>query len=134
MRSVKKRAQKKDSSADGFGLKPVWRKERSISAGLLFTKSEMEILLLNDPALPNPVEVHSVVEDVISALPKYVRQGYTIAIEPFDISMGKCAVVQDSSGTRLCILDKTSAEFDLVVSTEGSSYAWFTPSRQNCRH
>jgi hypothetical protein len=30
-----------------------------------------------------------------------------ILVAPFDITIGKCAVIQDPFGTRLCILDLT---------------------------
>ena len=71
---------------------------------------------IRDPSLPHPVEVHQIVEDGISELPKYIHQGYTIAIEPFEISIGKCAVVEDTFGTRLGVLDKTDGSVKLELS------------------
>jgi hypothetical protein len=54
----------------------------------------------------NDVDIHYLVEDKLSALPAYLRQGYSIAIEPFPTDDGKCAVLQDAHGTRLGILER----------------------------
>ena len=102
--------------SDVFGLKPVWRDERTGQAGLLFQDSDTEIVLHNDPDIPGQVEVHYLVNDVIAAVQKYVEQGCTILTEPFDIRIGKCAVIQDPFGIRLCILDMTKGAFEYNLS------------------
>ena len=98
--------------ADVFGLKPIWQDERAGQAGLLFPESDTEIVLHADPAIPGQVEVHYLVDDVPAAVQKYTEQGCKLLVEPFDIRMGKCAVIQDPFGTRLCILDMSKGRVE----------------------
>ncbi len=58
-----------------------------------------------DPGIPSSVEVHYLVADVLAAVTHYEQQGCQILVAPFDITIGKCAVIKDPFGTRLCILD-----------------------------
>ena len=106
MKSVSDRGPQRSSYSDLCGLRPVQRVRKSFLAGSSFSECDMDILLLSDSAQTSQVEAHFVVEDVISALPAYIEQGYTIAVEPFDITIGKCAVIQDAAGTRICVFDK----------------------------
>jgi lactoylglutathione lyase len=86
-----------------FGLHSLWRDAWSI--GLGFPEADAEIVLHNDSGLPSKVEVHYLVDDVIQAVVTLRQESCTILVEPFDIAIGKCAVVQDPFGTRLSILD-----------------------------
>ena len=95
--------------ADVFGLKPVWQDQNKGQAGLLFPASDTEIVLHTDPNIPGQVEVYYQVEDVSAALTKYVDQGCTVLAEPFDMRMGRGAVLRDPFGVRLCILDMSKA-------------------------
>ena len=58
------------------------------------------------PILPDNADIHYLVEDTLSALPKYIHRGYSIAIEPFPTESGMCAVIQDEDGTRIGILER----------------------------
>lgn len=58
------------------------------------------------PTLPEDMDIHYMIEDKLSALPKYLHHGYSIAVEPFTTEDGRCAVLQDPSGTRLGILER----------------------------
>ena len=98
--------------SDVFGLKPVWQDQQRGQAGLLFIDSDAEIVLHTDPNIPGQVEVHYLVDDVNAAVQKYADQGCTILTEPFDMRTGRCAVIQDPFGTRLCILDMSKAAVD----------------------
>lgn len=102
--------------ADVFGLKPVWWDERTGQAGLLFQENHTEVVLHSDPDIPGQVEVYYLVDDASAAVQQYAGQGCTILVEPFDIRIGKCAVIQDPFGTRLCILDmsKGAIEYNLL--------------------
>jgi hypothetical protein len=60
-----------------------------------------------NPMFPEGVDIHYFVEDELSALPEYLRQGYSIAIEPFPTEEGQCTVLQDERGNRLGILERT---------------------------
>ncbi len=88
-----------------FGLHPRWSGDGSI--GLVFPESDAEIVLHNDPAIPSSVEVYYLVDDVVAAVAHYTAHGCHVLVEPFDITIGKCAVIKDPFGTQLCILDMT---------------------------
>jgi lactoylglutathione lyase len=88
-----------------FGLKPLWSGDGSI--GLVFPETNAEIVLHNDPNIPSPLEVYYVVDDVVSAVHHYTGKGCEVLVPPFDITIGKCAVIKDPFGTRLGILDQT---------------------------
>jgi lactoylglutathione lyase len=86
-----------------FGLLPQWSGDDSI--GLTFPEADAEIVLHNDPAIPSSLEVHYLVDDVLGAVASLAAQGCQILVAPFPITIGKCAVIRDPFGTRLCILD-----------------------------
>ena len=88
-----------------FGLRPNWSGDDSI--GLVFPETDAEIVLHRDPDIPSRVEVHYLVDDVVAVVADYVAKGCRLLVEPFDIAIGKCAVIKDPFGTRLCILDMT---------------------------
>ncbi len=89
-----------------FGLHPQWSGDSSI--GLVFPESDAEIVLHCDPNIPSSVEVYYLVDDVVSAISQYAAQGCQVLVPPFDITVGKCAVIRDPFGTRLCLLDTTT--------------------------
>ena len=91
--------------AEVFGLHPQWSGDDSI--GLVFPETDAEIVLHRDPNIPSSVEVHYLVDDVVAAVVNYAAKGCRVLVEPFDITIGKCAVIEDPFGTRLCILDMT---------------------------
>jgi lactoylglutathione lyase len=88
-----------------FGLRPQWSGEGAV--GLAFPESDAEIVLHHEKTIPSSVEVHYLVDDVVLAVAHYAEQGCQILVAPFDITIGKCAVISDPFGTRLCILDVT---------------------------
>ena len=90
---------------DVFGLRPVRWDERS--AGLSFPETDTEIVIHCNPDIPSRVEVHYLVEDAVSAVQTLQTKGCRVLVEPFDIAIGKCAVIEDPFGTWLCILDMT---------------------------
>lgn len=88
-----------------FGLRPQWSGDGSI--GLAFSETDAEIVLHSDPHIPSAVEVHYLVDDVVAAVAHFANQGCQVLVAPFDVTIGKCAVIKDPFGTRLCILDLT---------------------------
>jgi len=88
-----------------FGLAPQWSSDGAI--GLRFPDSDAEIVLHSEADIPGPVEVHYLVDDVLAAVDTCTSQGCAILTPPFDITVGKCAVVRDPFGVRLCLLDLT---------------------------
>jgi lactoylglutathione lyase len=88
-----------------FGLRPLWTGEGAV--GLVFAESDAEVVLHREPTIPSSVEVHYKVDDVVVAVAHYAAHGCQILMPPFDITIGKCAVIRDPFGTRLCLLDTT---------------------------
>jgi lactoylglutathione lyase len=88
-----------------FGLRPRWSGDDSI--GLAMPETDAEIVLHNNPDIPSSVEVYYLVDDVVAAVKHFAGQGCQVLVAPFDITIGKCAVIKDPFGTRLCILDMT---------------------------
>ena len=88
-----------------FGLRPKWSGEGAV--GQVFPEADAEIVLHREVAIPSSVEVHYLVDDVVVAVAHYAAEGCQILVAPFDITIGKCAVVKDPFGTRLCLLDTT---------------------------
>jgi lactoylglutathione lyase len=88
-----------------FGLRAIWSGDGSI--GLAFPETDAEIVLHNDPNIPSSVEVYYLVDDVRAAVAHYTAESCELLVAPFDIRIGKCAVIRDPFGTRLCVLDTT---------------------------
>jgi predicted enzyme related to lactoylglutathione lyase len=105
--------------AEVFGLHPQWSGDDSI--GLVFPETNAEIVLHHNPDIPSSVEVYYLVDDVVAVVADYAAKGCQVLVEPFDITIGKCAVIQDPFGTRLCILDMTRGPrpLNLAGSTTG---------------
>lgn len=98
------RGGRRDEAREGSGASPV----------LLCRADRRSVLLLGDSTLPQRIEVHAVVEDTLTSLPLYLRQDYSIVIEPFATSQGRCAVLQDLEGNRLCILERRGSSVGAV--------------------
>ncbi len=91
-----------------FGLKPLWREAGSV--GMRLPESDAEIVLHNNADIPGKVEVHYLVDNVVAAVKSYAEQGCRIMVRPFDVLIGKCAVIEDPFGTTICLLDQTSGQ------------------------
>jgi catechol 2,3-dioxygenase-like lactoylglutathione lyase family enzyme len=85
-----------------FGLRPVWRDESS--AGLAMPETDAEIVL-HTMELPPDVHVHYLVDDVITAVATFGDRGAVVRTAPFDIGVGRCAVLEDPFGNAVCVLD-----------------------------
>jgi predicted enzyme related to lactoylglutathione lyase len=85
-----------------FGLRRTWRDETSLGMGL--AESGTEIVL---HTMDVGVSVHYLVDDVDAAVPEYVAQGCGLRQAPFDIVIGRCAVLADPFGNDIAILDMT---------------------------
>jgi lactoylglutathione lyase len=91
--------------SDVFGMRPIWRDGSSV--GLGFPETDAEIVLHRFPDFPSRIEVHYLVDDVLAAVQELEQRGCRVLVAPFDIPIGKCAVIEDPFGTRLNILDMT---------------------------
>lgn len=91
---------------DALSVTPAQPRARTILKDLSLLESGSEILLLSDPHLSSQIDVHCVIEDSLAALPQYTRLGYTVAIAPFEVSSGRCAILQDERGVRICVFEE----------------------------
>jgi predicted enzyme related to lactoylglutathione lyase len=100
----------KEYYTEVFGLDPLWGDKNSV--GLGFPETDAEIVLHNESDIPSSVEVYYLVDNVESAVKELQNRDCTTIVGPFDISIGKCAIIRDPFGTRLCILDMTNGPRD----------------------
>jgi len=91
---------------DGLGLTLLWRADGSLGLGLPNGVAEVVLCTGKNPMVDFKVE--SVAQD----LPTFIEAGGTVEYGPFDIDIGKCAVVLDPWGNRFCILDMTKGTYD----------------------
>jgi predicted enzyme related to lactoylglutathione lyase len=91
---------------DCLGLKVIWRTETSIGLGM--AEGKTEVVIQNER---EDQEVDIKVESVIQAIEEIKKAGGHIIYGPFDIRIGKCAVVKDLWGNQYVILDSTKGTF-----------------------
>jgi predicted enzyme related to lactoylglutathione lyase len=97
-----------------FGLKALWREAGSV--GMALPEANAEIVLHNNAAIPHKVEVHYLVDNVVAAVKYYAENGCRVLAPPFDVLIGKCAVIQDPFDTTICLLDLTSGRRPSYIS------------------
>lgn len=90
---------------DGLGLKLLWRADHSCGLGL--SNDITEVVLVNEH---NPT-ANFKVDSVERALPDFIRAGGRVVYGPFDIDIGKCAVVEDRWENKYCLLDMTKGAY-----------------------
>ncbi len=83
-----------------LGHAPVWRSETA--AGLRLPDDEAELVLQTERDEP---ETDLLVESVPEAVEQFLSAGGRVLVEPFDIQIGKCAVLQDPFKNVIVILD-----------------------------
>jgi predicted enzyme related to lactoylglutathione lyase len=89
-----------------LGLALAWR--TADSAGLLLRDGKTEIVIqTREPKMGTDVKVDSVERQV----EEVVRAGGKVVVRPFDIPIGKCAVVADPWGNRMVILDSSKGTY-----------------------
>jgi lactoylglutathione lyase len=88
-----------------FGLKRVWQSADSV--GLMMAETDAEIVLHTNDDIPEHISVHYLVDNVETAVTDYQEKGCKIITAPFDIVIGKCAIIEDPFGNQLAILDMT---------------------------
>jgi predicted enzyme related to lactoylglutathione lyase len=87
---------------DKLGHALVWRTETA--AGLRMPESEAELVIQTER---RELEVNLLVASVDQALARFVEAGGGVVMKPFDIQIGRCAVVRDPWGNHLVLLDMT---------------------------
>jgi predicted enzyme related to lactoylglutathione lyase len=100
---------------DGLGHALIWRTETA--AGLRLPDSNAELVLQTERP---EQETDLMVASVDAAIERFVPAGGRVLAGPFDIQIGRCAVVADPFGNVLVMLDaskgvlKTDAEGRVV--------------------
>lgn len=94
---------------DSLGLKLLWRTDTA--CGLGTQKGSTEILL----SAKDFVKVDLRVKNVETALGSFVQAGGKLEDGPFDIDIGKCAVVTDPWGNKYCLLDTSNGTYDTAT-------------------
>jgi lactoylglutathione lyase len=89
-----------------MGLKLLWRAETSVGLGM--ENDIAEVVLQTDRKKMN---VDFKVDSVVESVDAIVRSGGKIIYGPFDIPIGKCAVVQDRWENEYVILDMTKGKY-----------------------
>lgn len=87
-----------------LGLELIWRRGDS-EAGLKLQASDTELVLVLEQ-LEHP-EVDILVKDVDQDSMEFEQKGGKIIVAPFDIQIGRCAVVQDPWKNEYVLLDLT---------------------------
>jgi lactoylglutathione lyase len=98
---------------DKLGHSLIWKTEDS--AGLRLPDGKSELVIRTDK---RPAETDIKVKSVVDAANRFVMAGGSIVVEPFDIMIGKCVVVEDPWGNRLVLLDSSKGLF--VTDDEGN--------------
>ena len=91
---------------DGLGLKLLWRTQTS--AGLGMENDIAEIVIQTER---RHMSVDIKVESVADAVAAIALAGGRVVVEPFDIPIGKCAVIGDAWGNQHVILDMTKGKY-----------------------
>ncbi len=103
---------------DRLGHELIWR--TPTAAGLRMPDSDAEIVVQTERP---DVETDLLVESADAAAQRFRQAGGRIVVEPFDIAIGRCAVVEDAWGNRLVLLDSskgllvTDADANVVSNT-----------------
>ncbi|SHK39707.1 hypothetical protein SAMN02745136_02406 [Anaerocolumna jejuensis DSM 15929] len=96
-----------------LGLKVLWKNDTSVGMGM--EDDFTEVLLQNEREKMN---VDFKVESVINTVNKIKEIGGQIICGPFDVPIGKCAVVRDRWSNEYVILDMTKGRY--VTDNDGN--------------
>ncbi|NMA33276.1 MAG: bleomycin resistance protein [Clostridiaceae bacterium] len=90
-----------------LGLRLLWRTENACGLGMQNGITELVLVTQHNPM------VDMKVDSVEKALPEFIKAGGKLEYGPFDIDIGKCAVVSDPWENRYCILDMSKGTYDV---------------------
>lgn len=91
-----------DFYRDKLGMELAWRRGKE-EAGLKMSESDSEIVLIREE-LEHP-ELDLKVESVEKSIEMFVQAGGRVLVEPFEIAIGMCSVVEDPWRNQFVILD-----------------------------
>ncbi len=111
--SIMFRVKDLDSTArfyeDALGLQRVWTDSVRGMIGLILAESDSEVVIHDDPDLPNP-SFSFLVEDVRRFCDEHRGAGHEVLVEPFEVRSGYLAVLGDEDGNEIPIIDLTKFE------------------------
>lgn len=107
-----------------LGLKIIWKSDSAIGLGM--SEGIAEIVIQNER---KEQEVDIKVESVVDTIIEIEKAGGEIICGPFDIKIGKCAVVKDPWGNQYVILDSTKGTF--ITDDKGEIIGQNTTSTKN---
>lgn len=89
-----------------LGHELLWRTDSA--AGFSLPESDAELVVQIER--PSP-ETDLSVENVEAAIVEFVNAGGRVAVDPFDIAIGRCAVIADPWSNQFVILDNSRGRF-----------------------
>jgi predicted enzyme related to lactoylglutathione lyase len=101
-----------------LGHELIWRREQS--AGLRLPHTDTELVLQTER--PEP-ETDFLVDSADAAALQFSEAGGTVVVPPFDIEIGRCAVVEDPWGNRLVLLDMSKGPAQLSSRSRSAARA-----------
>ena len=93
---------------DALGHQLRWRNDAIGQAALALPESDTELLLTTE----HGYEPNWLVDSVDDAVEQLVAAGGTVAVEPFDIPVGRVAVVFDPFRNALVLVDLTKGRYE----------------------
>jgi catechol 2,3-dioxygenase-like lactoylglutathione lyase family enzyme len=94
-----------------LGHEPVWRSD--LAFGLRLPETDAELVCFSPQPGRDEPEIDITVDSVEDAVPRFVDAGGTVLTEPFDIAIGRCAVLADPFGNVLVLLDNSKGTLAL---------------------
>lgn len=107
-----------------LGLKVLWKSDSQ--AGLGMSEGKTEIVIQNERKEQN---MDIKVESVIEVVKEIEKAGGQIIYGPFDVAIGKCAVVKDPWNNKYVILDTTKGTY--ITDDEGNIIGQNKPSNDS---
>jgi len=102
-----------DFYCNGLGLKLIWNTDSAVGLGM--SEGKTEIVIQNER---DTQEVDIKVDSVVDAIIEIKKAGGQVVYGPFDIKIGKCAVVKDPWNNQYVILDTSKGTF--ITDDEGN--------------
>jgi len=91
--------------SEALGHPVLWRRPEMVGLGMPGTDAELVLHTTLGP------EVDLLVANVDTALKRFNEAGGETITGPFDIPIGRCAVVRDPFGNAIVMLDQTKGRF-----------------------
>lgn len=91
---------------DSMGLKLLWRNEDMVGLGM---ENDMTEIVLQSQRKQVLVDIK--VESVDESIEKIKEAGGTVEYGPFDVPIGRCAVILDKWDNKYVILDMTKGRY-----------------------